>query len=207
MVRTFRALLAIVFLAGIALLPPAAAFADPPVLPPLNPPPPAFLTCRATGNGAICEGARTLVEGPTDTGIVCGSGANAFDIFDQGGSLNQHVIRYYDQNGNLTRRVIQDNWDASQWSNPLTGHFIQYTQHNTITDDLAVPGDFNTATETNTGENIFRPPHSAPVFFSTGRIVTAPDGTIEFRAGQQNFLDVFVDGHTELLDPVCAALR
>ena len=207
MTRKLRALLAIVFLVGVGLLPPAAAFADPPVLPPLNPPPPAFLTCRATGNGAICEGARTLVEGPADTGIVCGSGANAFHIFDQGGSLNQHVIRYYDQNGNLTRRVIQDNWDASQWSNPLTGRFIPYTQLNTYTDVLAIPGDFSTATETTTGEVIFHPAHSAPVFFNAGRVVTAPDGTIDFRAGPQNFLDVLVDGHTELLEPVCAALR
>jgi hypothetical protein len=37
--------------------------------------------------------------------------------------------------------------------------------------------------------------------------ITAPDGTIEFRAGQQNFLDVFIDGHTEVLEPLCAALR
>jgi hypothetical protein len=205
MVRKFRTLLAIVFLAGIALL-PLAAFADPPVLPPLTPPPPAFLNCRATGNGAICEGARTLVENPVDTGIVCGSGADAFDIFDQG-LINQHVIRYYDRNGNLTRRVIHEQWDATQWSNPLTGRFIPYTQQGTFTDDLAVPGDFSTATETLTGETILRPLHSAPVFFATGRVVTAPDGTIDFRAGQQNFLDVFVNGHTELLDPVCAALR
>ena len=206
MARTFRALLAIAFLAGIALLPPAAAFADPPVLPPLNPPPPPFLTCRATGNGAICEGARTLVENPVDTGIVCGSGADAFDIFDQG-IIHQHAIRYYDANGNLTRRVIHENWDATQWSNPLTGRFVPYTQLNTYTDVLAVPGDFSTATETTTGEVIFHPAHSAPVFFNAGRVVTAPDGTIDFRAGQQNFLDVFVDGHTELLEPLCAALR
>lgn len=206
MVRTFRTLLAIVFLAGIALLPPAAAFADPPTLPPLNPPPPAFLTCRATGNGAICEGTRTLVENPVDTGIVCGSGADAFDIFDQG-VIHQHVIRYYDANGNLTRRVIHEDWDATQWSNPLTGRFIPYTQRNNFTDVLAVPGDFSTATNTTTGEIVLRPAHSAPVFFSTGRVVTAPDGTIDFRAGQQNFIDVFIEGHTELLEPVCAALR
>jgi hypothetical protein len=207
MTRTFRTLLAIVFLAGITLLPPTAAFAGPPVLPPLNPPPPPFLTCRATGNGAICEGARTLVEGPSDTGIVCGTGADAFDIFDAGGSGNQHVIRYYDQNGNLTRRVVHELWDSGQWRNPLTGRFVLTTQHNTIIDDLAVPGDFSTATETNTGENIFRPLHGAPIFFSTGMFITAPDGTIEFRAGQQNFLDLFIDGHTEVLEPLCAALR
>jgi hypothetical protein len=206
MTRKLHPLLATVFLAGMALLVPAAAFADPPVLPPLNPPPPAFLTCRATGNGVICEGANTPIENPVDTGIVCGSGANAFDIFDQG-VINQHVIRYYDRNGNLTRRVIHQNWDATQWSNPLSGRFLPYTQQNIYTDVLAVPGDFSTATETVTGENIYRPAHGAPVFFSTGRIVVAPDGTIDFRAGQQNFLDVFIEGHTELLEPVCAALR
>jgi hypothetical protein len=198
--------MAIVFLAGIALLPQTAALADPPTLPPRNPPPPAFLTCRATGNGAICEGTRTLVETPVDTGIVCGSGADAFDIFDQG-IIHQHVIRYYDANGNLTRRVVHEDWDATQWSNPLSGRVLPYTQRNNFTDVLAVPGDFSTATETMTGEAVLRPPHSAPVFFSTGRVVTAPDGTIDFRAGQQNFLDVFIDGHAELLEPVCAALR
>jgi hypothetical protein len=61
MARKLCALLALVFLAGIALLPPSGAFAAPPVLPPLNPPPPAFLTCRAVGNGAICEGTRNLI--------------------------------------------------------------------------------------------------------------------------------------------------
>jgi hypothetical protein len=206
MARPLRTLLAIVFLVGIALLPPAAAFAAPPVLPPLNPPPPAFLTCRVTGNGAICEGTRTLVENPVDTGIVCGSGADAFAIFDQG-VINQHVSRYYDATGNLTRRVIHENWDATQFSNPLTGRFIPYTQLNTYTDVLAVPGDISTATETTTGEVIFHPAHSAPVFFNAGRVVTAPDGSIDFRAGPQNFLDVLVDGHTELLEPLCAALR
>jgi hypothetical protein len=205
MARTFRTLLAIVFLAGIALLPPAA-FADPPSIPPLNPPPPAFLTCRAVGNGAICEGARTLTEDPVDTGIVCGSGPEAFDVFDQG-LVDQHVIRYYDANGNLTRRVIHEQWTASQWSNPLTSSVVPYTQQGTLTDVLAVTGDFSTATNTTIGETVLRPAHQAPVFFSTGRVVTAPDGTLEFRAGQQNFLDVFVDGHTEVLDPVCAALR
>jgi hypothetical protein len=84
MARTFRPLLAIVFLAALALLAPAAAFANPPVLPPLNPPPPDIYTCRALGAGAICEATRTFIEEPVDTGIVCGSGADAFDIFDQG---------------------------------------------------------------------------------------------------------------------------
>src|SRR5690242_8514926 len=206
MARKSRTLLAIVFLAALALLAPAAAFADPPSIPPLNPPPPSFLTCRTVGNGAICEGARTLTEEPVDTGIVCGSGPDAFDIFDQG-QFDQHVIRYYDRDGNLTRRVVHEQWTDSHWSNPLTGSVVPYTQQNNFTDVLAVPGDFSTATNTTTGEVVLRPARSAPVFFSTGRVVTAPDGTIEFRAGQQNFLDAFVDGHPEVLEPMCAALR
>jgi hypothetical protein len=40
---------------------------------------------------------------------VCGSGASAFDIFDQG-THNQHAIRFYNTDGDLTRRVIYDQY-------------------------------------------------------------------------------------------------
>ena len=32
------------------------------------------------------------------------------------------------------------------------------------------------------------------------------DGELDFRAGQQSFLDAFVDGDMSVLDAVCAAL-
>src|SRR5438132_8988634 len=67
----------------------------------LNPPPPPFSICKTVGNGTICQGSRTFSYGPDDTGIVCGSGANAFDIYDSA-TNNQDVFRSYDQNGNLT---------------------------------------------------------------------------------------------------------
>jgi hypothetical protein len=69
------------------------------------------------GNGFICEGARTESYGPHNTGIVCGSGAGAFDIFDQG-THNQHAIRSHNAAGDLTRRVIYDQF--SRFSNLLT---------------------------------------------------------------------------------------
>jgi len=170
----------------------------------LNPPPPPFLTCKTVGNGTICQGSRTFSYGPDDTGIVCGSGANAFDIYDSA-TNNQDAIRYYDQNGNLTRRVIHETYSFGQFSNPQTGAVVPYTQHDTITGVLAVPGDFNSATETNVGENIFKPAHGAPVFKYAGRFVVAPDGTIEFQAGQNDFFKLMA-GDTSVLQKLCAAL-
>ena len=136
-------------LATFTLASAGPAAAGQPVTQALTPPPPSFETCTTVGNGVICEGARTLSYGPDDTGIACGSGASAFDIFDQG-VHNQHAIRFYNAAGNLTKRVIYDQY-FSQFSNLLTSAAVPYTQRNTTTDILAVPGDFTSATETTTG--------------------------------------------------------
>lgn len=170
----------------------------------LTPPPPSFYTCKTVGNGSICEEARTLSYGPDDTGIACGSGAGAFDIFDQG-TNNQHAIRFYNTAGYLTRRVVYDQY-FSQFSNPLTGAAVPYTQHNTITDVLAVPGDFTTATETTTGEVNFTVPHLGAVFLNAGRTVLGADGTLEFSAGPQGFIDYFFNGNTAAVAKLCTAL-
>jgi hypothetical protein len=170
----------------------------------LNPPPPSFETCKTVGNGTICQGNRTFSYGPDDTGIVCGSGVNAFDIYDSA-TNNQDASRSYDQNGNLTRRVIHETYSSGQFSNPLTSAVVPYTQHDTITDVFGVPGDLSTATETNVGENIFKPAQGTPVFKYAGRFVTAPDGTIEFQAGQNDFFKLMA-GDTSVLDKLCAAL-
>src|SRR5690242_14039369 len=79
--RANRALAWVVCLvAAIAVVPASQAYADPPSLPPLNPPPPAFETCRATGNGAICEGTRQLTDDPAPTGILCGTANNPIEL-------------------------------------------------------------------------------------------------------------------------------
>ena len=190
-------------LAAFTLASAAPAAAGQPVTQPLTPPPPSFETCKTVGNGFICEGARTLSYGPDDTGIACGSGAGAFDIFDQG-THNQHAIRFYNTDGNLTKRVIYDQY-FSQFTNPLTGAAVPYTQHNTITDVLAVPGDFTSATETFTGQNNFTVPHMGAVFLNAGRVVFGADGTLEFSAGPQEGLD-YSNGNTAAVDELCTAL-
>jgi hypothetical protein len=97
---------------------------------------------RPAGNGFICEGARTLSYGPDDTGIVCGSGAGAFDIFDQG-THNQHAIRFHNAAGDLTRRVIYDQF--SRFSNPLTGAAVPLHALAGRAQTAAVLGDLPTS--------------------------------------------------------------
>jgi len=190
---------------AVALVLAQAGLAGQPVTQPLNPPPPSFETCKATGTQTICQGARTLPPyGPDDTGVACGSGSSAFDMFDSGVE-SQVAARYYDADGNLTRRVIHQTNDSAL-SNPLTGAAIPYLQKNTITDVVAIPGDFpDSATETITGEQNFTVPGMGPVMLNAGRIVTAPDGTVEFSAGPQGFMDYF-SGDTSALDELCTAL-
>jgi hypothetical protein len=188
-----------------ALVIVSAGLAGQPVTQPLNPPPPPWQTCKAVGNGTICEGAMVESYGPYDTGLVCGSGPAAFDIFDAG-TDDFRIRKFFDENGNLVRRVFYDRYTFGEFSNPSSGATVPYTQMETRTDVLAVPGDLSSITETITIENIYRPPHSAPVLIGAGRAVFAPDGTIEFAAGKSGLLDLFA-ANAAAMAPLCAALR
>jgi len=181
-----------------------SALAGQPVAQALNPPPPSFYTCKAVGNGTICDGALSTPYSQ-DADFACGSGSNAVELHDSG-FLKEHAIRYYDQDGNWTRRVIYQTFTFGEWSNPLTGAAVSYSQQDTIVDVLAVHGDFASATETVTGEAIFTVPHTGAVFLNGGRTVTAPDGSIDFQAGPDGFLDYFVDGDVAVVQQLCTAL-
>jgi hypothetical protein len=198
--------------AGGALLWAAASPAAPPVTQTLNPPAPSYYTCKTTGGGTICEGLPPLESwqnvDTADEGspIACGSGPSAFDVFDSG-SDQVTARRVYDGNGNLVRRVLRDDYGVSAFSNPLTGASVPYSQSDTRTAVLAVPGDLDSATVTTTWNVHFHAPGAgAPVFVNTGRTVQAPDGTIDARAGRLEFFDLFLDGDTSVLAPLCAAL-
>jgi len=192
--------------AAAALVLASASLAGQPVTTTLNPPPPSYETCKAVGDGTICQGTNSFSYSPVDTAavfgvpLVCGSGSSAFDIFDSVITGDSLARRFYDANGNLVRRMRVDHVSSGEYSNPPTGATVPYTMLNTIDDVLAVPGDLGSATETIAGEWIFRPAHSAPVFLNSGRIVFAPDFTLEFRSGPQNFMDLFVNGDTSVLD-------
>jgi hypothetical protein len=192
--------------AGVLALAPGAS-AAPPAAQELNPPPPDFLTCKALGAGTICSGSFQEVKvSEPQPDLVCGSGADAFLIHDNA-VLNARETRWYNADGDLTRLVTQERWKPAFWSNPITGKTVPYTQTQQITIVLAVPGDFDSATETTVGENIYTDPVThKKVLQSTGRVVFGADGTLDFRAGQQPFIDAFVDGDMSVFDAVCAAL-
>jgi hypothetical protein len=174
----------------------------------LNPAPPPDYTCSSNGSGTICRAANLDVPyGPSDNDIWCGSGANAFDTFDQG-FVSERKTRWYDAAGNMTKREIRQGWD-SYWSNPLSGKIVPYTQHNIETDVLAVPGDITSSTETTTGENIYRDGSGTgkPILFSTGRTVWNFDQSELISTTPHNpFVDAFVYGDFSVFDGICAAL-
>lgn len=188
---------------ALALVLASASFAGQPVTQTLTPPPPPFETCKAVGNGTICQGTIASSYGPVDTGLVCGSGPGVFNIFDSA-SQNEVAMRVYDAGGNLLRRELHDRY-TGQLSNQLNGATLPYTQTQTTTDILASPGDFSSATTTLTGEMVLRPTGGAPVLIGAGRAVFAPNGTLEFQAGPTGFLDL-IAGAPSAVTPICAAL-
>jgi hypothetical protein len=189
-----------------AMISVPASFGRQPATQALTPPPPSFETCKTAGTGTICSGSRVEPPyGPVGTGIICGSGANAFEILDSGTDIQHHAMRTYDQDGNLTRRVFTDEFVSAQFSNPLSGATVAYTQHNVTTGILAVPGDLNTETQTVRGENNYTVPGMGAVFLNAGRTVLAPDGTEEFTAGPHSF-DAYFIGDPSAAAKLCAAL-
>jgi hypothetical protein len=194
-----------------ALILTSAAFAGRPVTQTLNPLPPPYETCKAVGDGTICQGTTTFSYGPIDTAdegppLVCGSGSGTFDVFDSAAGTSL-ARRIYDANGNLVRRMRYDQVTDGQNSNPLTGATVPYTSRLTNIDVLAVPGDLGSTTLTTTGEYIVRPAHAAPVFMDVGRTVIRfePDFSLDFRAGPQDFFD-YAFGDASVLEPLCGAL-
>jgi hypothetical protein len=201
-----RSILVLATVCGAALAAASGGLAGQPVTQQLNPPPPPWQTCKAVGDGTLCEGTNVESYGPIDTGIVCGSGANAFDIFDTG-TDDYSVWKKFDTDGNLARRVFHDHYTFAQFSNPLNGAVVPYTQTDTRIDVLAVPGDLGSATETTTWGSVFHLPGAgAPVFWNSGRTVQFPIfGATEFSAGRLDFLQLAA-GDTSVLGPLCAAL-
>jgi hypothetical protein len=192
----------ILLAAAAVLFAPTSALAAPTAVGTLNPPPASFQTCTATGTGTgtICRGTITATYDPVYTGISCGVGTSAFDVYDVG-TAEARVTSYYDRDGNLTRRVEHFTEAGGRWLNLINGASVGYTQNNIFTEVLAVPGDLATRTSTTTGEIVMRPERGAPVLLAVGRQVFSPTGELT-SAGP----NAFVDGDPAAFDALCAVL-
>jgi hypothetical protein len=179
----------------------ALAFA-PAALAELTPPPPDFYTCKPVGGGTICRAQLVRHEDPAPTDVFCGD----VQLYDQG-DVYQDLTRRYDADGNFLERVIRERWLNAEWSNPLAGLVIPYTQRGITTDRATVPGDLDSIVETLTGENQYTDPVThRKVLHSVGRTVFAPDGTLLAESGQQPFIERYVFGDETAFDDLCAAV-
>ena len=133
-----------------------------------------------------------------------GCGANAFNAW-QTASLDERAARYYNRDGNLTKRVLRDDL-AGEFINPVTGATVPWTQYEIHTSVLAVPGDLSSRTVTIVGEFVITVPHLGAVELEAGRVIEAVDGTDLFRAGPQDFTDYYSNGDTSAVAKLCGAL-
>ena len=200
-----RALIATITLAAAMVATVPVATAGRPVTQTLNPVPPPIYTCKAVGGGTICDESQIIEHPAAPTDVFCGSGATGFQIHDQG-IEHQHATRWYDTDGNLTRRIVYGRWTDAQWTNPLTGHAVPYTQNTTAVDVLATPGDFDSSTRTERGENVYHSPDGRVVMRSVGRTVIGPGDELLEYSGKQWAIELFFFGDESVLDGVCAVL-
>jgi hypothetical protein len=184
------------------------AFAGTPVNPStLNPPPPPQFNpvCEKDGNQTICTVQFSDPPFAGGSGVICGTGAGAYEVFQfQNRSVVGH--RYYDQNGNLTRKIFREILTGT-FSNPLTHTAVSYDGGDTQHVNLTVPGDGNSGTITVTGSFHVYLPHGGEVIFEAGRTIETPDGGFLRESGPHPFADYFVFGNTDALHPLCQALQ
>jgi len=188
----------------VALASAPAALAGRPAAQPLNPPPPDIYTCAATGSGTICRAHTIAPYQDESTGIICGSGPDAFEVLDSG-TRDVRATRWYDTDGNLTTRERTFLFRGTHLSNPITGAAIYYAQHNADLDVLATPGDFDSSTVTSRGHLTITAPGFGVVALESGRVVIGPSGDIEFQSGRSDIADYF-NGQIGVLDDLCDAL-
>lgn len=195
----------VVLLIAVSLLPLSAGTpVDPSTLNP--PPPPQFNpVCQKDGVQTICTVQFSDPPFAGGSGVICTSGGSSYEVFQfQNRSVQGH--RYYDANGNLTRRLFHE-VDSGTFTNPLNNNAVSFRGRGTTRHDLTTPGDINSGTLVVTGGFRIYAPHAGTVLIDVGRSVNAADGTLIRESGQHPIQDYFVFGDTAALQPLCEALQ
>jgi hypothetical protein len=139
--------------------------------------------------------------------VICGSGASACEVFQ---FQNRSVIghRYYDENGNLTRRLFHE-VDTGTLTNPIDQVAVFFSVRGTTLHDLSIPGDLTSGTQILTGSFRVYRPHGGIVILEAGRTVASGTGDFIRESGPHPFQDYFVFGDTAAVQPLyrCATVR
>lgn len=204
--RSRRFVLGVV-LAAAAITPAASPVAarsdvDPATL---NPPPPAAFgaVCFATGYGTACSLAFSdppVIDEPS--GVVCG----AVELHI---SFTRDVIgtRAYNADGNLVQRHFRESF-AGTYVNPATGTVANWTQHDTVVHNLAVPGDPGTGVTKISGQMArIAGPTGATILTDSGTFTNDESTGEQLSAsGHHPFDDYFIRGDAAALASLCNAL-
>lgn len=173
---------------------------NPPVPPEFNP------VCSAEGFGTLCTVAFTEIEDPGGTGIICGSGADSFEIFGGSGVRTVDGRRYYDQNNNLLERHFRE-VIVGTLTNPKTGAYLNTFQNDTVIHDLSVPGDVSSGVEHISGTNQFSLPKGGTVLVDTGTtVLSSADGSVLSESAHHPLDAFFTYGDASAIQPICDAL-
>jgi hypothetical protein len=167
----------------------------------LNPAPGANLNpvCFVDGSHTTCDIA--FSEPPTvdaPSGIIC----NGTELLD---SHTRSVMgkRFYDADGNLLQRHFRESLDGT-FTNPATGKVALWTQHDTDINNLAVPGDLSTGTDSLRGlESRVWLPDGGTILTDAGVLIidVATDELLHASANHPLF-----NGDPSTVEPLCAAL-
>jgi hypothetical protein len=162
------------------------------------------LALAATANANTVEKAPfTFSYGAEDTGITCGSGAAAFDVYDSA-TVTRSDKNVFDNDGNFIR-TLRHETSVGQLSNPLTGASLDYTAETNMEFVTGTPqGDILHIR----GEMNVTAPGRGVVLHNSGLLIDilGPDSEMFIERGPKEELDYFLEGNTALVQDLCSAL-
>jgi hypothetical protein len=168
----------------------------------LNPPPPPQFNpvCEKDGNQTICTVQFSDPPFSGGSGVICQAGTTSYEVLQ---SQNRSVQgkRYYDQNGNLTRKIFREVLTGT-FSSPVSHVALSFDGKDTHHEDWTVPGVLINVT----GSFHVYLPHGGTVIFEAGRTIETLDNFLS-ESGPHPFADYFVFGDTAALQPLCDALQ
>jgi hypothetical protein len=175
--------LAVGLVVALAAFPASAApsTVDPDTLTPVPPP---GAECKDTGNYVICHtfGGESWANQP-DFMLSCGMAYST-------GSAYREGIRWY-SDGLLVRRFVKETGSGTISLSPTgEGPTVRFFGHFNYTDYLATPGDFDSATTIEHGQDTrMWLPGSGVMLHLAGIFTFAPDGSYTHRGAGEFALD------------------